>query len=383
MPCFGAWCASGRNPEIILAEGTRLSLPEEFKRGLLSGTDPRASTYWGDMPGKSNQRIVEAADIALALWLFRDSVWEGLTIHQRKAVVDWLSLVDGRPGLDNNWHLFFVLIDRVLTALGYPARIRGVRERFERVKDFHLGDGWFRDGPSGHVDYYNAWGFHYALTWINRIDPQWDSAFTQNTQQKFLKTYRYLIGPHGLPILGRSVHYRIAASAPLVAGAERNPETVSPGEARHALDVTWRYFLARGALRKGVVTQGYHGTDPRIFDPYAGPSSSLWSLRSLVMAFYYPPNHLFWSEPAQPLPVEQNDFELHIDGPGWKVTGERATGTITIEVLGNPLGALPLAPFSRMDALKNLAFGQPPRPNNLQARYGRRFYRSDRPFFME
>ncbi|SDB14825.1 hypothetical protein SAMN05660653_00747 [Desulfonatronum thiosulfatophilum] len=79
---------------------------------------------------KAIKRIVEAADIALALWLFRDSVWEGLTMHQRKADVDWLSLVDGRPGLDNIWHLFFVLIDRVITALGYPSQIRGVREHF-------------------------------------------------------------------------------------------------------------------------------------------------------------------------------------------------------------------------------------------------------------
>ncbi|WP_425248214.1 DUF2264 domain-containing protein [Desulfonatronum thiosulfatophilum] len=91
----------------------------------------------------------------------------------------------------------------------------GCGSTFDRIKDFDLGDGWFRDGPSGHVDFYSAWGFHYALTWINRIDPQWDSTFIQNTQQKFLANYRYLIGPHGFPILGRSVHYRIAASAPL------------------------------------------------------------------------------------------------------------------------------------------------------------------------
>ncbi|WP_425248215.1 DUF2264 domain-containing protein [Desulfonatronum thiosulfatophilum] len=128
---------------------------------------------------------------------------------------------------------------------------------------------------------------------------------------------------------------------PLVAGAESYSETVTPGEARRALDVTWQYFLARRALRKGIVTQGYHGPDPRILDLYAGPASSLWSLRSLVMAFYYPPNHLFWSVPTQPLPVEQNDFELYIAGPEWKVTGERSTGAITIEVLGNPIGAPP------------------------------------------
>jgi hypothetical protein len=382
MPLFGAWCASGRNPVITLPNGKRLPLQDEYKRGLLAGTDPDARSYWGGMPGKSNQRIVEAADVALALWLFRASVWQGLTLREREAVVNWLALVDGHPGLDNNWHLFFVIIDRVLTALGYPGRIDGAREHFDRIKEFHLGDGWFSDGPKGRVDFYSAWGFHYALTWINRIDPAWNSHFIQDTQSEFLKSYRYLIGPRGLPILGRSVQYRMAAPAPLVAGADSHPGIASPGEARRALDVTWSYFLARGALRRGIVTQGYFDSNPRVLDPYAGPASSLWSLRSLVMALYYPPDHPFWRAPTEPLPVERGDFDMTLMGAGWRVTGVQATGTIMIEVLGNPVGAYPgLEPFGRLQILCNRAFGDPPRPKSLNAKYGRRVYRSDLPFF--
>ena len=384
MPLFGAWCASGRNPEVILANNKRLLLPEEFKRGLLAGTDPDASSYWGDMPGKSNQRIVEAADIALSLWLFRDIIWRNLRVHERNAVINWLSLVEGREGLDNNWHLFFVLIDRVLKSLGFSGRISGIHERFERIKEFHLGDGWFKDGPKGHVDFYNAWGFHYALTWIKRVDREWDPSFIKKVQSDFLKSYKYLIGPKGLPILGRSIQYRIAAAAPMVAGAESNPEIVSPGKARRALDVTWRYFLAHGALQRGIITQGYHGTNPRIVDPYAGPASSLWSIRSLVMAFYYGPEHGFWQSRSGYLPVELEDYSLTLTGPDWKVTGKQETGAIKIEVLANPVGSSPpLDPFGRIQILQNLAFGDPPRPKSLKAKYGRRFYRSDRPFFME
>lgn len=381
MPLFGAWCASGRDPAIVLPDGRTMLLTEEFKRGILAGTDPRASTYWGDMPGKSNQRIVEAADVALALWLFRDSVWASLDSHERDRVVAWLALADGRQGLDNNWHLFFILIDRVLVALGYPGRIGGARERFERIKEFHLGDGWFEDGPGGRVDYYNAWGFHYALTWIDRIDPDWDASFTRAVQAGFLQTYRYLIGPCGVPILGRSVQYRLAVPAPLVAGVENHADVVSAGEARRALDCVWRYFVGHGALRRGIITAGYHATDPRLVDPYAGPASSLWSLRSLVMAFYYPDHHPFWTSPAEPLPVEREDFDLTVEPIGWRVSGTRATGVVMIEILGNARGANPpLEPFGRLDVLRNFALGKPPRPMNLDAKYGRRRYRSDFPF---
>jgi hypothetical protein len=294
MPLFGAWCASGRNPELVLQDGTLLSLPGQFERGLLAGTDPEAPSYWGDMTGKTDQRVVEAADIALALWLFRDTVWASLDPGARARVVNWLSLVEGCEGLDNNWHLFFVLIDRVLTRLGHAGRLTGVRERFERTKAFHLGDGWFKDGPEGRVDFYSAWGFHYALSWIDWIDPDWAPDFIRPAQAAFLSTYKYLIGPKGLPIIGRSVPYRLAAPAPLVAAVGKFPQLVTAGEGRRALDVVWQHFLARGALRNGIVTQGYYGPDPRVVDPYSGPASGFWSLRSLVMAFTYPSHHAFW-----------------------------------------------------------------------------------------
>lgn len=381
MPLFGAWCASGRETALRLPGGGALDLAHEFRRGLLTGTDPGSPGYWGDMPGTSNQRIVEAADIALALWLFRDSVWTQLSAAERQAVVDWLSLIEGRPGLDNNWHLFFVLIDRVLAALGHPGRITSAAQRWDRIKQFHLGDGWFTDGPDGRVDFYSAWGFHYALGWIDCIDPTWDSAFIRDCQRRFLRTYRHLIAPDGLPMLGRSVCYRIAAPAPLLQGCESHPDVVSAGEARRALDCVWRHFIRHGALRHGVATQGYHGDDPRLLDPYSGPASGLWSLRSLIAAMHQPRGSALWRSTGEPLPVERGDFELTAAGSRWRVRGERTTGVVTIEVLDNPPDAAPeLEPVSRLQVLRRFAAESFAVPRNMEAKYGRRIYRSDRPF---
>lgn len=381
-PLWGAWCASGRDPRILLPDGRTLMLPEIFARGLVAGTARAAPSYWGDMRSDSDQRIVEAADVALALWLFRDTVWRDLSAARRAAIADWLGQVGGRVGLDNNWHLFFVLVDRVLAALGQPGRIPEARERFERVKRFHLGDGWFTDGPGGQVDYYNAWGFHYALTWIDRVDPDWDPGFIGPCQRSFLAGYRHLIGPAGLPIMGRSIPYRIAMPAPLVAGHAAHPGILGAGEARRALDVVWCHFIRRGALRHGTVTQGYFGPDARLVDRYSGPASSLWSLRSLVMAFHAPPGQGIWGAAPEPLPVERRDFAVTVAGGRWRIRGEQAARRITIEVLGNPVDAAPrLEPFGPMQRLRSMAHGTPPRPHNLAAKYGGRSYASDRPFF--
>ena len=380
MPLFGAWCASGRDPVLILPDGDPLSLPDEFRRGLLAGTDPAAPGYWGRMLGKSPQQIVEAADIALALWFYRETVWVQLSPPERERVAQWLAQMVDCPGLDKNWHLFYVLTDRVLERLGCGQRIHDARRRFERVKDFYLGDGWFTDGPSGPVDYYNAWGFHYPLYWIDRIDSGWDPDFIGACSRAFLSGYRYLLGPEGFPILGRSVPYRIAAPGPLVQWQARHADLVSSGVARRALDAVWSYFIRHGAVRRGMVTQGYHGPDARLVDRYSGPASSFWSLRSLVAAFSFPPAAPLWTASPEPLPVEVSDYDVLLDGAGWRVRGERATRRITIEVLRNAPGAAPaLTPVRPLEYVRSIAHGRPFRPANDEAKYGRRFYRSHEP----
>jgi hypothetical protein len=381
MPLAAAWCHAGRPPDVSLHGGRSLSLPQEFARGLIAGTDPHGPAYWGDLTPEDSQRIVLADDIALALWMLRDTAWPLLNAGQQANVVRWLSMMEQRPGKDNNWHLFYVLVDRVLYALGHAGRVPSARRRWERIKSFHLGDGWFRDGPAGRVDYYNAWGFHHSLYWIDQIDPGWDRGFVRDSQRRFLAGYRHLIGPRGFPILGRSIPYRMAMPTPLVLGQSLHPDIVSPGEARRALDCTWRYFIQRGAVRHGTVTQGYFGTDPRVVDFYSGPAAPLWSLRSLVAAFARPGEDDFWQAAPEPLPVERQSFDLTFDGPGWRVRGNQRTGAISIEVLANEPGAAPsLERIRRIDLLKNLANGRPLRPKNLAAKYERRHYNSEPPF---
>lgn len=379
MPLFAAWVHGGRAPEIRLASGESVNLAAAFRAGLLAGTDPASGEYWGDIRDR-DQRIVEAADIALALWLFRDTVWQELTAAQRAQVARWLSQVDGRRTHDNNWHLFVVLVERVLHTLGLPITDSSARRRYARVKEFYRGDGWFSDGEHGSFDYYNAWGFHYALFWLDEIDPHWDPGFLRDVRAAFLENYRYLIGPEGFPMLGRSSCYRFAAPAPLVFGHSSCPELVSAGQARRALDCTWRYFLNHGALSRGTVTQGYFGADARILENYSGPASSLWSLRSLIPAFYLPDQAQFWRDPPDQLPVETGDYCFRVPATGWTIRGVQKTRTITIETPAPlPPRETRLASYGLLGRLLGLMYRSPHRPENYGAKYRRRYYSSAEP----
>jgi len=379
VPLMGAWVRSGRPSRIALGEGRAVDLSATFQRGLIAGTDRRSPEYWGDIRDL-DQRIVEAADIGLALWLFRDSVWGRLAPVQRDQVVGWLRQVERRRVSDNNWHLFPVFVSAVLRSLGEPAHRTDALRHYARFKQFYRGRGWFSDGPSEIFDYYNAWSMHYTLYWLARVDPDWDPLFIAEARRQFLATYRYLLGPSGFPIMGRSVCYRMAAPAILVLGQQTDPDVIAPAEARRALDAIWSYFIARGAVESGRVTQGYCGTDARVLDNYSGPASCQWALRSLIAAFAQPANSAFWTTAPGRLPVEQASYTITIPEACWTIVGKQTTGAIRIHKPGASPKLLPLTDYGWARQLASTLLWRPFRPDNHDSKYTANTYDSAQPF---
>lgn len=380
VPLMGAWARSGRSSAIRLHDGSLLDLCATFRQGLIFGTDPKSPEYWGHITDL-NQRIIEAADIALALWFFGEQAWNPLTQEQRDNVVAWLLEVETKRVPDNNWHLFPVLIHCVLEKFGIASDRQKALSHYGRFKEFYRGNGWFSDGPGEIFDYYNAWSMHYQLYWIDQVDAFWDHGFISSTRRDFLGTYRYLFGPRGFPVIGRSVCYRMAAPVALIFGQGSDPDVVAPEEARRALDITWSTFIQRGGVRAGNVTQGLCGPDPRVLDNYSGGASCLWALRSLVAAFAIPEASAFWRKPPGKLPIECRSYTIEIPELHWTIEGNQETGSIQIHKPG--LTEPPVIPLTSYTILRRIAgflLGYPFRPQNQQAKYDFATYDSLHPF---
>ena len=379
FPVAGAWLASGRAQSLPAGDG-RIDLADAFARGLAAGTDPSRATYWGRI-GDFDQRLVEAADVALGLWLSREHVWSRLDPATRGRVVAWLSGAIQAQPYDGNWQLFPMVVHRALRALGedvsrWDARMASSWEYF---RTFHRGGGWFVDPPHG-FDYYNAWSIHYAMFWLSRMDPGFDRAFAASTVGEFAKFYVHAFGPQGHPLMGRSVCYRTAAPLPLLTAASLAPGSVPVGEAMRAMDLTWSVFLRRGALSDGTVTQGFCGTDLSTLASYSGPASCLWALRSLVVAFALDRELGLFAAPRSPLPVERADFSVTQPVTGWTLSGTRATGRIVLTIASNPEGDGPArVPYGTKHRALEWLMHKPRRPDNTAALYGRRQYASDAP----
>ncbi|MGY0161613.1 DUF2264 domain-containing protein [Edwardsiella tarda] len=327
LPTLAAWLhgavSQERGSVLSGLNGQRWDIADLLSRAFLAGTDPAHPGYWGTLHDY-DQRICESADLALALWLSKRWVWARYDARQREQVLAWFAQVPARQTVDNNWHLFGLTVEMVLRDLRGEGEVD--QQKYQRIKEFHVGEGWFRDGARGNYDYYNAWGFHYSLYWLNQIDPQFDQAFIQQTLQQFNAGYRHLLTPQGIAFFGRSACYRLAAAAPLLAEASQAPSPATLGLAKRALAVTLRYFIANGAMRAGAPTQGLFADDARLVDNYSGPASSFWSLRALNIALYSAPQNGLWQAPEQPLPIEQHDFSLRIEATGMQLLGCRETG---------------------------------------------------------
>src|SRR5690606_25343147 len=116
LPFAAAWLAAGGEDDIATADGV-VSISAALRDGLVIGTDPEHPGYWG-RPGSFDQRTVEAADIALGLWLARDRIWPTLDEAQRARVIAWLRAAGDPHVFQGVWQLFPVLIERVVDSLG-------------------------------------------------------------------------------------------------------------------------------------------------------------------------------------------------------------------------------------------------------------------------
>jgi hypothetical protein len=334
--------------------------------------------FWGDA-GNRCQRIVEAHDIAIAVWLLRDQLSNLLAPDETQALFEWLERTAEKKCMDNNWHLFLCVTDAVLLSLGRGGSRQRLQEHFSRIKSFYLKCGWFKDGPEGEVDFYNAWGFHYSLFWLQKILPDFEKEFIDEARGKFFDSYQYLITPSGAPLFGRSLIYRLAVSVPYLIAAHH--QIILPGVAKRALDVTWDHHVRHGSLSKGKLTQGVFLDNPAIVDYYSAPASPLWGLRSLILAFLFRDGSDFWACPMEPLPIEKGNYLLKVPEIGWTIKGDQRAQTVTIiREDGKELTDIKFKKITLSERLKEAITRQAARPNNVDIKYGLREYSSDKAF---
>lgn len=378
---LAAW-TSTRGDTIPLPDGGVFDAFSHLVSGLAAGTDPAHEEYWGEAVDL-DQRIVEAGDIAVIVLTLRERLLAALGPAVSDRLARWLLGAAKREVYGGNWHLFPLLACHAASALGQAAPEAVLAGHRAQILGFALPDGWFNENHAGRVDLYTPWQMHYALA-VFRMMVTGEEALArlaETSLRDFARPYLHFFSPHGFPLFGRSLPYRFSVPTPLTLAAALPDPPVSPGEARRALDATWSHYIARGGLAAGGVTQGPDaGDDPALLENYSGRASALWSLRSLVVAYWFPAGHPVWTAAPEPLPVERGGYAFTLAGPNLAVSGDAATGRVTVRHLANAgLGFPAVTPHGAWRQVLETLLRRPLRPANYAAKYMREAYVSDDP----
>ncbi len=346
------------------------AMRRHLERLFAHGCDPAHPGYFGAI-GDRSTLICEAHDLALSLWISREQVFERLPARVQQRCTDWLAQAVGRATADNNWHLFVVMVDAVLAQLR-PGHRFVSDDRWQRIWSFERADGCFVDGPKGHVDLYNAWGFHYPMGWLARIRPELGAGRIDEALAGFCGWYAWLFTEEGMPLFGRSLCYRHASSAPLLRCAAVRPDVVPPGVASAAFLAVWRWFSREGGLRAGRPTQGVFDDDLRWLDVYSGPASSLWGVRSLVE--FLAGDAAVRGATPEALPAHGGRFDRFVDGLGARVRA--ADGSAELLFPGEPGPVVPVREPSWRDTLRQWRHATASRPDNNRLKAGEKRFDS-------
>ncbi|MFI6178338.1 DUF2264 domain-containing protein [Nonomuraea sp. NPDC051191] len=285
---LAAFRVAGGGPEELLAP---------YARGLESGPG-----VWQPVEDRT-QPMVEAASIALSLWLTRERLWDRLAPATRERVAAYLAEALRHEPVDNNWWLFPAMVGGFLSAAGRHAEEAdaAVERGLARIEPWYAGDGWYADGDNRSFDHYNGWAMHLYPALLAHLSGHGSPG---PRLRRFLESYALTFDQDGGMLhQGRSLTYRFASATSLFAGALLDATPLSPGQTRRIASGVLRRFLDAGALSaEGLLTLGWHGPHEPSLQSYSGSASPYWASKAFL-GLLLPADHPVWTSPEEPGPT--------------------------------------------------------------------------------
>lgn len=303
MAGIAPWLETG--PKDSSEEGLlRTRLNNELLIGLSNAVDPDNPDYLNFEKG--NQPIVDAAYIAHAFMRAPNTIWQPLDSITKARFIQKFKSLRNRSPYYNNWLLFAALTETFLMSIGEeydPARIEFA---LRKMKEWYIGDGWYKDGEKFSIDYYNSFVIHPMLVDILKERNKLGLTSKDELDLAYKRMVRYSeflernISPEGtFPLYGRSVTYRSGVFQALaqVALMEKLPEHITPGQVRAALTAVLKN-LFRGSQnfdKNNWLILGFNGDQSNLADHYTS-TGSLYMATLAFLPLGLPATSPFWSD---------------------------------------------------------------------------------------
>ncbi|MCH5716141.1 DUF2264 domain-containing protein [Niabella hibiscisoli] len=313
--CFAGIAPWLELPDDNTEEGIlRKKYKAAVQKGLTSAADPQSPDYLNFRQG--GQPIVDAAYLAHAFMRAPKAMWEPLDALTRQRYISEFKSLRDRTGAYNNWLLFAAMSEGFLRSVGEQFDPVRIDYSLNKMREWYVGDSWYKDGDLFSMDYYNSYVIHPML--VDLLGSLKTKPVTKHSQkvysvneayeQSVKRMVRYaeylerIIAPDGTyPAYGRSVTYRTAAFQALAQTAlmKQLPEWVSPAQVRCALTKVF-YNMYEGNQNfdsKGWLVLGFNGHQPMMADQYTS-TGSLYMATLGFLPLGLPATDKFWTDAA-------------------------------------------------------------------------------------
>jgi hypothetical protein len=314
------------------------SISAPFRSGYIRGTDPQDPAYWGKRDKNSSLGSV----IAMGALLSPKYFWDPLTAVQKRNLLLSFKDLSYNQSFDNNHYFFHMIPVPLLERNGLESNRQDLTEKFQRLLNWHRGDGWYLDGGNRGIDHYNLWGFHLYSQAVCYLDEDWKKQFGSQVSEitaRFLKSYPYLYGRDGGPIpWGRSLAYRFAGNGAIGWAVLNGSSPLPPGQARRIASGCLKYFWDHGCMStNGLMDVGFRGANAVVGETYIDRGTPYFAAQGLV-CLLIPPEHPFWTDPELAMPADGSGGAIALPWQGMVLRVRASDGEARMYPVSQPFG---------------------------------------------
>lgn len=287
----------------------RKAMTQLVVKAITNAVNPSSPDYL-PFDGPGTQPLVDAAFFAQGLLRSKDVIWPMLDSQTRQRIIDEFKRSRKIRAWENNWLLFSATIEAALLQFTGECDFSKIKYALDRHNEWYKGDGWYGDGPSFHLDYYNSYVIQPMLVDVTAVvkanaDKGEEYAVYGAMYDKYVKRMarfaaqqEMLISPEGtFPMLGRSCGYRYGAFQALAHTALLGslPKGVSPAQVRSALTAVIKRQTVKSMFDpEGWLTLGFCGHQPDVAENYVSTGSA-YLCCFVFLPLGLPEDAEFWS----------------------------------------------------------------------------------------
>ena len=287
----------------------RRAMRQLIVKAITNAVNPSSPDYL-PFDGPGTQPLVDAAFFAQGLLRSKDVIWPMLDSQTQQRIIDELKRSRKIRAWENNWLLFSATVEAALLQFTGECDFSKIKYALDRHNEWYKGDGWYGDGPSFHLDYYNSYVIQPMLVDVTAIvkqntDKGEEYATYGALYDKYVKRMarlaaqqEMLISPEGtFPMLGRSCGYRYGAFQALAHSSLLGtlPKGVSPAQVRSALTAVIKRQTVKTMFdSEGWLTLGFCGHQPDVAENYVSTGSA-YLCCFVFLPLGLPADAEFWS----------------------------------------------------------------------------------------